>query len=42
MEQKIDFNKYKIKLPQGPKPVDSRHYKRMLKRIRKDLPHLNG
>jgi len=38
---KIDYKKYKLKLPQDPKP-NNKHYKRMLKKIRKDFPKLNG
>jgi len=40
-QEPIDFKKYKIKLPKS-KPVNNRHYKKMLRRLRKELPHLNG
>jgi len=43
MEKAIDFKKYKVKLPKGPpKPMNNRHYKRQLRRLRKGLPYLNG
>lgn len=38
---KIDFKKYEVKYPKDPKP-NSKHYKRMLKRIRKDVSRING
>jgi hypothetical protein len=42
MTEAIDFDKYKIKIPKGPKPINNRHYKRMLRKLRRELPHLNG
>jgi len=41
MEKEIDFSKYKVQIPKGPKQ-NNKHYKRMLRRLRKELPHLNG
>jgi len=38
---RIDFRKYRIKYPRGTKP-NNKHYKRMVKKIRKDLPRVNG
>ena len=38
---KINFDKYKVKYPKDPKP-NNKHYKRMIRRIKKDLPRLNG
>jgi len=38
---KIDFGKYKVKYDKDPKP-NNKHYKRMIKKIRKDFPRLNG
>lgn len=37
----IDFKKYKVKYPKDPKP-NNKHYKRMIKRVRKELPRLGG
>ncbi len=39
--EKIDFKKYKVRYPSDPKP-DSKHYKRMIKKIKKGLPKVNG
>ena len=36
---------FKVKVPKVrriPKQANTRHYNRMLKRMRKDLPYLNG
>ena len=38
---KIDFKKYKVKYSKDPKP-NNKHYKRMLRKIKRDLPRLNG
>lgn len=38
---RIDFKKYQIKLPKDAKP-DNKHYKRMINKIRKELPKFNG
>jgi hypothetical protein len=38
---RIDFNKFKIKYPKDAKP-NNKHYKRMIRRIRRDLPKFNG
>ena len=38
---KIDFNKFKVKYPKDPKP-NNKHYRKMIRKIRKDFPKLNG
>jgi len=38
-------NPFKVKVPKVrriPKQANTRHYNRMLKRMRKDLPYLSG
>ena len=42
MDGQIDFKKYGIKIPKRPKPTNNRHYRKMLKKLRRELPHLNG
>jgi hypothetical protein len=42
MEKAIDFKKYKIDLPRATRPQNNKHYKRLLRKVRRDLPHLNG
>ena len=37
----IDFKKYKVKYPKEAKP-NNKNYKRMIKKIRRELPRLNG
>ena len=36
---RIDFKKYRIKIPKDAKP-NNKHYKRMIKKMRRDLPRL--
>jgi hypothetical protein len=38
---RIDFKKYKVDYPKDPKP-NSKHYRKMIKKIRKELPRVNG
>ena len=38
---KIDFKKYKVKFPSAPKP-NNKHYKKMIKKVRRTLPRVNG
>lgn len=36
---RIDYNKFKVKLPKDAKP-NNKHYKRMVKRMKRELPRL--
>lgn len=38
---KIDYSKFRVKYPKDPKP-NNKHYKRMVRKIKRDLPRLNG
>lgn len=42
MDGAIDFRKYRLKIPKRQKPVNNKHYKKMLRKLRREMPHLNG
>ena len=39
--REIDYKKFKIKMPKDPK-LNNKHYKRMVRKIRRELPKLSG